>query len=173
MKITVEVWTGPSLEGVSADNKSQVWTHTPEAFSQGCLGQGAQLGFAARATAPHQQEQQGGLGQTGNKKALNAGFSLGVAGSETAQCSLPALKGWLSEELWMACSDQEIKLHFNLQDSFKIFRFSSKGASDTGAKPSHGGKKDLLHLQQTTPLNPARPKELRFPSRTLCTRCSS
>lgn len=73
----------------------------------------------------------------------------------------------------MACSDQETKPHFNLQDSFKNFRFSSKGASDTGAKCSHGGKKDLLHLQQTTPLNPARPKELRFPSRTLCTRCSS
>lgn len=78
-------------------------------------------------------------------------FPLRVAGSETAQGSPPALRGLLSEELGMARSDLGIKLHFNLQNSCTNSRCSSKGASDTGAKPSHGGKKDLLHLQQTAP----------------------
>lgn len=151
--ISVEVWAGPSLERVSADNKPQVWTHTPEAvFLQGCLKQGAQLGFAARATATHQQEQQGGAGPNWEQKGSKCWFfPYKVAGSETAQCSPKALRGWLSEELGTACSDLGTKLHFNLQNSFTNSRFSSKGASDTGAKPSHGGKMDLLQLQQTIP----------------------
>lgn len=76
----------------------------------------------------------------------------------------------------MAHSDPGIKLHLKLQNSFINSRCSSKGASDTGTNPSHGEKRTWCTSSKqphnSFPLNPARPK-LRFPSGTLCTRCSS
>lgn len=115
-------------------------------FSWGLL-QGQEQQRGAEPTSKNSREE---LSQTGNKRSLNTAFSLKKLLDQTAQCSPPALRGQLSEELGTACSDLGIKLHLNLQNSFTNSRFSSKGASDAGAKPSHGEKKDVLHLQQAT-----------------------